>query len=293
MKLNNTLIVTLSDFARHFTFPAFWANRQQFVRDLCPEKVYYLNNEQKQAYIEITKWIQEGELNTNSDKTLLCNALEELLGYKVDNKEVEAFFHPTVMDSDIIVVNAPTTFDLPKFEKTSDDPFTIKLRKLQIEGNVGQEAEIHIGGELVAKLKSGEVTYVTEADGKYIEILPNHIYSDRYDASLVDTNGEFYSTLVIYDKKNASKYSWDGVISFALVDDGYLFVDKQGSLIVMSESTPRFLLKSEGKAIYIKSFNDKVLVLYEDGNLKSTISMQKISNVISANFNSEGSIEHI
>ena len=61
MKLNNILIVTLSDFARHFTFPAFWTNRQQFVRDLCPEKVYYLNHEQEQAYAEISKWIQEGE----------------------------------------------------------------------------------------------------------------------------------------------------------------------------------------------------------------------------------------
>ena len=49
MKLNNILIVTLSDFARHFTFPAFWTNRQQFVRDLCPEKVYYLNHEHKLA----------------------------------------------------------------------------------------------------------------------------------------------------------------------------------------------------------------------------------------------------
>ena len=126
---------------------------------------------------------------------------------------------------------------------------------------------------------------------KYIEVLPNHINNDRYDASLVSANGEFYSTLVIHDKKNASKFSWDGVISFALVDDGYLFVDKQDSLIVMSESTPRFLLKSEGKVVYVKSFNDKVLALYEDGNLKSTISMQKISNVISANFNSDGSIE--
>lgn len=44
---------------------------------------------------------------------------------------------------------------------------------------------------------------------------------------------------------------------------------------MMSESTPRFLLKSEGKIVYVKSFNDKVLALYEDGNLKSTISMQK------------------
>mgnify|MGYP000677306553 CR=1 FL=1 len=66
MKLNNILIVTLSDFARHFTFPAFWTNRQQFVRDLCPEKVYYLNHEQEQAYAEISKWIQEGEADTDS-----------------------------------------------------------------------------------------------------------------------------------------------------------------------------------------------------------------------------------
>ena len=241
MKLNNILIVTLSDFARHFTFPAFWTNRQQFVRDLCPEKVYYLNHEQEQAYAEISKWIQEGEADADSDKTLLCNALEELLGYEIDRKAVEAFFHPTAIDSDIIIVNAPATFDLPKFKKTSNASFTIKLRKLQIEGNMDQEAEIRIGGEFVAKLKSGEVAYVTEIEGKYIEVLPNHINNDRYDASLVSANGEFYSTLVIHDKKNASKFSWDGVISFALVDDGYLFVDKQDSLIVMSESTPRLL----------------------------------------------------
>lgn len=54
---------------------------------------------------------------------------------------------------------------------------------------------------MVAKLKSGEVAYVTEIEGKYIEVLPNHINNDRYDASLVSANGEFYSTLVIHDKR--------------------------------------------------------------------------------------------
>lgn len=45
MKLNNTLIVTLPDFARHFNFAEFWEKRIQFVRDMHPQKVYYWNEE--------------------------------------------------------------------------------------------------------------------------------------------------------------------------------------------------------------------------------------------------------
>ena len=49
MKLRNTLIVTLPDFAKHFNFPEFWENRKQFVRDMHPDKVYYWNEALKNA----------------------------------------------------------------------------------------------------------------------------------------------------------------------------------------------------------------------------------------------------
>lgn len=292
MKLNNILIVTLADFTRHFTFSSFWANRQQFIRDLCPEKVYYLNNEQKHAYTTISQCIQEDSIGAEKDNTLLCNALDELLGYKIDRKVVEAFFHPAAIDSDIIVINAPATLDLPKYKEKSDTPFSIKLHKLQIEGNVNQEVTIYIGGVFTATLKSGEVAYTTEVGGGYIEVLPNHLSNDRYDASLINVNDEFYSTLILHDKRNASNTSWNGVTSFTLVDDGYLFVDRHGNLISMTETTPKFLLKGEGKVIYLKSSHNEVLALYENGNLKSTTSMQKVPNVMSANFNIDGLIEY-
>ena len=83
---------------------------------------------------------------------------------------------------------------------------------------------------------------------------------------------------------------YDGVISFALVDDGYIYIDEGGKPIYMTPQIPKFMLKHEAKAFYVKAHNEGVLVLYSDGVLKTTLDMDSTPNVYYSDFDINGKL---
>ena len=294
MRLKNHLIATLPDFERHFSFPEFWQNRRQFIRDMNPDKIYYWNDELKSAFHSVKEWIEHQE-TCGGDQALQqekgLTALNTLLNGHLDMDSVNIMDGRCVnVAQQIIPVQAGQAIDLPAYTGGARGIMKLRLHKLEIHGSDLQPAKISIGGKPCGELHEGEVAYVTELDGGCIELLPNHLRNNVMELSLLGQQGEFRSTLVVQDLLSDSKLMFDGVTSFALLNEGYIYIDAHQKPVYMMTHVPKFMLKHEAAAISVKAKEDTVVVLYEDGVMKSTASMSPIPNVFHPKFDSKGNV---
>lgn len=287
MKLNNSLIVTLPDFAKHFGYLEFWENRRQFVRDMHPSKVYYWDKELEDAYFSVANWIDRGDEATEEEKAGGIGALELLLlGRKIDDGEIGLSEGHVDLTSPILRVLAGTDLILPGYEKGLCDRVELCYHKIEVCGNSNKPAAIRIGtGGKEKLLCTGEFVYVTALNGWFIEFLPTHLENAEYILDLVSKEGEFASTLCRRRLSMGNTISHGGVISFALTHDGYMFIDNKNGINVFSPQMngKKSMLRCSGKEpFYIKCRNGEAIVLYRCGTLASTVDTECIERIIQA-----------
>lgn len=271
MKLKNNLIVTLPDFAKHFDYNEFWENRRQFIRDMHPSKVYYWDNKLRNAYDDIALWINGGESVEESIIESGIRALEVLINRPIRKDEIDNHKNLPDLSSQIIRVQAGTKLDLPSYTNETFDNINLRYHKIEVYGISNKPAVITIGTDSIT-LYATEFAYVTEVENLFIEFLPTRIQNNLYDLSLISEEGNFFSLLNVRNLFSAKQISYKDVISFALTDDGYIFIDSQGKPIIMSNSINelKLMLKYCGNAFYVKANEKYALILYKDGTLKST-----------------------
>jgi len=285
MKLRNNLIVTLPDFAKYFDYNEFWENRRQFVRDMHPSKVYYWNNELIKAYEDIVLWVNGGE---NVEETIIksgISALETLINRSIGKDEIEGCKNQPDLSSPIIRVQAGTILELPHYTNETFDVINLRHHKIEVYGHSKKPAIIKIGSKVSITLYATEFIYVTEVENLFIEFLPTNIQNNIYDLSLVSEEGIFFSTLNVKTPFSGKLTSYKGVISFAVTDDGYIFIDSHGKLIIMSNKINvfKFILKHDNEAFYVKAKGTQAVILYKDGTVKSTSCGNTINKAIYAN----------
>lgn len=288
MKLKNNLIVTLLDFAKYFDYNEFWENRRQFVRDMHPSKVYYWNNELLKAYDDIVLWVNGGE---NVEETIIksgISALEILIHRHIEKKEIGDYKNQPDLSSPIIRVQAGTRLDLPFYTNETFDSINLRYHKIEVYGNSNKPAIITIGSKDSITLYATEFTYVTEVENLFIEFLPTHIQNNIYDLSLVSEEGNFFSLLNVRTIFSGKQTAYKGVISFAVTDDGYIYIDTHGKPRIMSNRIMplKFIFGHNEEAFYVKAKGNEAMILYKDGILKST-RMDPNDKVISASFDIE------
>lgn len=292
MKLNNTLIVTLPDFARHFSFAEFWENRRQFVRDMHPQKVYYWSDELSQAYYAVVAWIEKGDEVTAADRQAGLKALEMLVGRSIDIKNAPSGDHPVDLSSPVICVQAGKSLALPAYKPDRKRPLSLILHKIEVHGKHGA-AMVSIGNGAARRIDAGDFVYVTAVEGcGFVEFLPKSLRNASYGLTAVSQEGEFASSLIVRTIGTMQQEEVRGVVSFALTDDGYVYVNAGRKLIVMSNIVLgiKVALVHNADALYVKSHGNDVAVLYADGILKSVEYMQGRKNTVSAGFDERGKL---
>lgn len=294
MKLNNTLIVTLPDFARHFTFTEFWANRRQFVRDMHPSRVYYWSSELADAYAVVATWIDKGEEATDEDREAGCKALETLVGKPINVNDIN-FSETPDLAAPVIRIQAGKTLDLPAY-KSGGASVCLRHHKIEVYGKNGTTAVISIGGRQSTNIASGGFAYVTEAEGcGFIEFLPTHLQNDIYELTAISQEGELGCCLVVRALYNMHQEVISNIVSFALTDDGYIYVNTNGKLVIMSNAVLdiKFTLMHKGNVLYVKSRGNEVLALYSNGILRSTQGIQDNVGVVSAVIDENGKLQMV
>lgn len=219
------------------------------------------------------------------------HALNWLLGGSLDLNSISIDNGNNVnVSSEIIVLETGQNVDFPEFSGKKVTNNKLKLHKLEVHGKSSSPAKISINGNFVRNINVGEVAYITELNGECIEVLPTNLRNNYYELNLLGQDGIFRSTLVVQDLRSGIKKVFDGVISFALVDDGYIYIDEGGKPIYMTHQLPKFMLKHDAKAFYVKAHNEGVLVLYSDGVLKTTLDMDSSQNVYYSDFDLNGNL---
>ena len=286
MKLQNSLIVTLPDFAKHFEYAEFWENRAQFVRDMHPSKVYYWNEELKLAYATVADWIRQsgrgdaGPLNTSG-----IQALELLIGRKINDTEINGVAGKVDLSAPIIRVRAGITLALPGYNKdTASGEINLCYHKIEVCGHSEKPAVIKISETASQELHTGDFVYVTENNGRFIEFLPVHLHNEIYNLSLMAQEGVFAPTLQVRALFSGRQMIYENVVSFALTEDGYIFINSRNKPVIMSNriAAIRFMLAHDGDAFYVKARGSDVVVLYKDGTLKSTKEFDVTDQVVCA-----------
>lgn len=289
--MNNHLIVTIPDFIRNFSFNEFWINRKQFIRDMHPDKMFYWDDSMKDAFFNIKNWIEHEENLDSSLRDCGLSALSILLNGDLDLSKVSITKGNNInVSSDIIILEPGQNIDFPGFKGRKSSNSRLNLRKLEIHGKSSSPAKLSISGSFVRNLSVGEVAYITELDGYCIEILPNYFRNNSFELNLISQDGAYYSTLLVQDLKSGIKKMIDGVVSFALVQSGYIYIDKNFKPIYMASEVPKFMLKHNDEALYVKAKKDAVLILYKDGTLRSTVDISPQSNIIFSDFDSNGKL---
>lgn len=284
MKLKNHLIVTIPDFARHFSFNEFWAKRNQFVRDLSPDKVYYWDSKLIDAYNNIKTWV-----NTCNPSELMqakgIEALEQLLGYTLDRSIINESNLEIDITQPIIKIETRPCIQLPELKIKDIADIDLSLHKIEFYGQYQSESKLYIGTRYCGTYHTGDFVYVTELNGGCVDILPTRVKSNNLELNLISKEGAYFSSLVVQNLLTNTQKVFEGVISFAILNDGYIFIDKSMKPIIMSPSTPQFMLKHIGDALYVVANNDLSAILYKDGTLKTTDDIQSKNNVYSMNIN--------
>lgn len=284
MKLNNILIATLPDFVRNFTFESFWENRFQFVRDMHPDKIYYWSEDLKSEYFKVSKWISMGENATKEDIKAGIESLGRLVGQKIENPRKSD--EEICLDSQIIRIPAGKELTLPEFNpKGFCGEIELELHKIEAYGNAKSKAKLRIGERQNIELEPGGFVYVTSINGAFIEFLQmTHLQNDVYDLTLIPKDGSFTSKLLVKSRLSGQQRVYENVLSFALTADGYIYVNGDNKLIVMSREINESgrLPKSEGKSLYVKAHKNVAIVLYKNGEIRSTEDVGMIKHVYSA-----------
>ena len=282
MKYGKYLIVTLPDFRRHFDFKQFNKNRAQFVTDMHPDKVFYWDKKHIDAYHTISDWIISSQPIISCDiPSNIRKALHLLVGKEILTNSVE---NPLIsminLGKEINILDPGQDVNLPYDPSNiKKEAININLHKFCVSEDSDLTCTICIGNES-REIRYGEVLYVTEINGSFIDFTSSYEENDFLSAQIIDSPGSFGSILVITDKVNGIKQSVHGVVSFILVDHGYIYVNENGKLISIGNETPMLLLrKTEFKAIQIKAKRDAIEVLYSNGVCKTTNSMNAIHGV--------------
>lgn len=292
MKFGNYLIVTLPDFARYFTLQDFWENRKQFVRDMHPDKVYYWNKALEQAYFDVVAWIANEGPVSDSVKSTGIKALEKLTGREIDKNQFLEFETSLDFVSPVICVQAGQSVDLPEYKSGTKRTINLRWSKIEVHGKSVLPSVIRIGKRSVT-LHTGEFVYATALDNQFIEFMPIHLQNTKCDMSLVSQDGESESDMIVRDLLSGWERTYKGVKTFAVVEDGYIYVDAKGQLMIMGNMdilNYKSFLRHSSDIHYVKACGKEVIVLYRDGTLKSTMSSVDIHNVISAEI-SQGKTE--
>lgn len=280
MKLNGHIIITLPDFARHFSLNEFWENRFAFVRDLHPDKVYYWNERLVDAYERICDWIVAEAENRATEHVRECaiSGLQMLTGAELDPSDLCLCNNKQDVEelSDIMTTNAPGSLALPGYDVSSDDgSASVRLYKIEVCGPVGQKSDVFIGNNHGGTYESGEVVYVTARNGRFIEVLPNYASNEFYDAGLIDNGGKYRSILTVKDKRTGESVKIRDVIAFALVGEGYVYIDFRDTVVYNNVNVPfAFVDNVECKAVALSYRNGVLKVLYEDGTVSSSDSFK-------------------
>lgn len=208
MKLDGTIILTLTDFKREFSLDKFWAVRRQFIRDMHPDKVYYCNDSDKELYFSICKWIESengGETDGNI-RELGLNSLSALTGRELSLSSYLNILKVSDLTQDIIIVrsgvlklpgNIMAENDAKKFCKENHKKEC--LHKIEVEEGNENSVTIYINGTEVYTLSFGECVYVTEIDGRFLRILSSAIEYGGLKCYLINHSGNFCSDLYIED----------------------------------------------------------------------------------------------
>lgn len=200
MILNNTLILTLQDFRRHFDFAQFWAKRKHFVRDMHPSKVYYFNAREANCYTLICRWIscEEDQTTTDQIRQEGLLSLSVLSKKDISRKELATVLVSINFSDDIIYIPSGKTINLPGHLVDKDHPYSSseRIHKFEVAGDQGQ-AHILIGGRHVCDLCVGDCLYITEVKGHYQRLLPNTIERGTTRMRLTNIPGSFGSLLEI------------------------------------------------------------------------------------------------
>lgn len=281
MKYGNYLIVTLPDFRRHFDFNTFYRNRYQFVTDMHPDKVYYWGNDKLiRAYDTLSNWIlNDFGQEINDIPADVINALQSLTGKLISIPSLKA--DEMMLTEDVITLSPGQNVVFPLYEKAeAQEVIDIHLHKIVVSGESEMPCIVSAGNES-RELRHGDVLFVTECDGKFIDFSPSFEENEFLTGQLIDSSDQFGSILVITDKINGTKQTINGVVSFILVDNGYIYINEQGRLITIDNNIPMVLLRiNELGAVQIKSKENFIAVLYHNGVSKSTSSMTPVQNVI-------------
>lgn len=295
MKLNNTLIVTLPDFARHFSFAEFWENRRQFVRDMHPQRVYYWNECLVEAYEAVAAWIAKGEAATEADRKAGCKALETLVGKPVNPKEIAASGNACNFDLPVIRVQTGNTLSLPAYKPGGGKGrLSLECHKIEACGKSGGKAAVCIGNAGKMELRAGDFVYATAVEGGgFVEFLPKKLRNAEFELSLVSQENEFEASLIVRRLCTMQQEVLRGVCSFALTDDGYVYVSDDMKCVIMSNFVLgiKSALMYDGKAFCVKSRGNDVAVLYSDGTLKSIHCMNGMKNVVGVGFDESGGLK--
>lgn len=296
MKLDNTLIVTLPDFARHFSFAEFWENRRQFVRDMSPQRVYYWSEELAEAYACVAKWIEKGEDASADDRKAGCKALSLIVGKEVDASAANVVGDGYDYSSNVIKIPTGKTFCLPQYTKKGGNSVSLAIHKIEAHGKSGTLSMVCIGKGKVLRLMAGDFVYATAVKGEgFVEFLPKSMRGKEYELNMVSQNGDLHSTLIVRNLHTMQLEQISNVVSCAMAEDGYLYVCGDGKLIMMSNQMLglKAFLKHNAPALYVKSHASDMAVLYADGMLKSTRCLEGKKSVVSAGFDEMGTLHFI
>lgn len=287
MRYGKYLIVTLPDFKRHFDLRQFLNNRCQFVRDMHPDKVYYWGDTRLlNAYHVISNWISDNHhIDPDNIPGYIIENLKCLVGDNFSLEDINNTETKNVkLTDDIILLRPGQELSLPVYDNSyQPEDLVINMHKIAVAEGDAVPCVVRIG-ENSRELLTGDALYVTECGGKFIDFTPNHAENEFLTGQLIDSPGRLGSLLVITDKFNDIKQSINGVISFILVDHGYIYIDESGRPISIENYVPMTLLRIEEKqAIQIKSEKGTIKVLYREGICRSTDSMSPIAGIKKSN----------
>ena len=216
--------------------------------------------------------------------------MEILISRPIGKDEIDNHKNLPDLSSQIIRVQAGTRLDLPSYTNETFDNINLRYHKIEVYGISNKPAVITIGTDSIT-LYATEFAYVTEVENLFIEFLPTHIQNNIYDLSLVSEEGNFLSLLNVRTISSGKQTAYKGVISFAVTDDGYIYIDTHGKPRIMSNQIMplKFRFGHNEEAFYVKAKGNEAMILYKDGILKST-RMEANNKVISASFDAECNI---
>lgn len=209
MKLNETIILTVADFRRHFSIQKFWPQRREFIRDMSPKDVYYSNPDDRERYNEISKWIEAEDNHNTALRSKGLSALSQFAKCNVTEKELKAAMG--LLDFSAQVIKAPRNGMLNLQGTAMSDSKAMafarsrgvreRLHKIEIEpgddsdDNEEAKSSVFINGKEVCALRNDECVYVTEVNGQFLRVLPHKLSKGNRVLTIENIPGKFRSRM--------------------------------------------------------------------------------------------------